>query len=151
MAAVSLTARTAATLLLLGGCKLVDQTTFNPEAGRPPAVAARPTPPAPAPPALSGPTPLLTVRGEAAPFDDAVRDAVTAARAVRRDVAFDVITVVAADGTPGEQAARARDGAEGAVQVAALIVAQGVPSGRVRLGARTERGITEREVRVYVR
>ena len=149
MAAVSLTARTAATLLLLGGCKLVDQTTFNPEAGRSPAVVARPTPPAP--PAPSGPTPLLTVRGESAPFDDAVREAVAAARAVRRDVAFDVITVVAADGTPGEQTARARDGAEGAVQVAALIVAQGVPSGRVRLGARTERGITEREVRVYVR
>lgn len=148
MAAVSFAARTAAVLFVLSGCKLIDQTTFNPDAGRPPAIAARPAPPAPPP---SGPPPLLTVRGESEPLHDIVREAVAAARGVRSDVTFDVITVVAAEGTPGEQATRAKDGAEDAVQVAALIVAQGVPSDRVRLGARTERGITEREVRVYVR
>ena len=46
MAAVSPVAWPAAAVLLLGGCKLIDQTTFNPDAGKPPVVAARPAPPA---------------------------------------------------------------------------------------------------------
>ena len=76
---------------------------------------------------------------------------VAAARAAKRDVAFDVVAVVEAVGSPAEQAARAEAGAGGAAEVAEMIVAQGVAPGRVRLETRTERGVIEREIRVYVR
>ena len=63
----------------------------------------------------------------------------------------DVVAVVEAVGSPAEQAARAEAGAGGAAEVAEMIVAQGVAPGRVRLETRTERGVIEREIRVYVR
>lgn len=136
---------------LIGGCRLVDQTTFNPEAGRAPVVAARVAAPAPEQPP-DGPPPLLTVRfGDPAPYDQALRDAVAAARARKRDVTFDVVAVAQAEGSPAEQAARAEEGAGGAARVAEAIVAQGVAPGRVRLQTRTEPRAREREVRVYVR
>lgn len=138
-------------LALLGGCALIDQTTFNPDAGKPPVVAMRP-PPAPVLPAPSGPPALLTVRlGNEAPFADELRDAVAAARARKRDVAFDVVAVAPVGGSPAEQAARAEAGGEEAARVAEVIVSEGIPSSRVRLGSRTEPSVLAREVRVYVR
>ena len=150
MASVPFAAWPAAAVLLLGGCKLIDQTTFNPDAGKPPVIATRPAPPA-APPTPDGPPPLLTVRGDPASFDAELRDAVAAARAAKRDVVFNVVAVVEAEGSPAEQAARAEAGAGGATAVAGMIVAQGVAPDRVRLETRTERGVIDREVRVYVR
>lgn len=138
-------------LALPGGCALIDQTTFNPDAGKPPLVATRP-PPAPVLPASSGPPALLTVRfADSAPFADELRDAVAAARARKRDVAFDVVAVTPVGGSPADQAARAEAGGEDAARVAEVIVAEGVPPGRVRLGSRTEPSVLAREVRVYVR
>ena len=133
----------------LPGCTLVDQNTFNPAAGaapvipRPPVAAVAAAPP--------GPPPLLTLR-PGQPVQDAVRQAVVAARRRKPDVVFDVVAMLPGDAgsaaSPDDQAASSS--AE-AGTVARAITAQGVPPARVRLFARPETGLSGREVRVYVR
>lgn len=130
-------------LVLLPGCTLVDQTTFNPEAGKRPTfapVAAAPAVRLPPP----GPPALLTLRLAAAgDFQGAVAKAVAAARARKPTVVFDVVETSGA--TPGPAV-----GVDAAA-VARVIEAQGVPADRVRLLARPEADAPSREVRVYVR
>lgn len=127
---------------LLPGCTLIDQRTFDPQAGVAPAVAARPAPPAVAP----GPPALLTL---AMPGDHAaaIRQAVAAARARKPDVVFDVVAAVPADPAPTVEETAAGN----AAAVARSITAAGVPSGRVNLLARPEAGADPRTVKVYVR
>ena len=131
-------------LLLLCGCTLVDQRTFNPSAGMAPTVQARPV--AAVPQAPAGPPALLTLRipGD---HDAAIRDAVAAARARKRDVMFDVQASVPLDAVPTIEEAAAAD----AAAVARSIVAAGVPQSRVRLTARPEAGAEPRDIRIYVR
>lgn len=126
-------------LVALSGCTLIDQRFFDPEAGRQPVHPKPPIPPArPAPP-LPGPPPLLSVRLPAPPELRAdIARAVAAARARKPDVVFDVTEI-----TPGTQA-----GPE-AVEVAAMIVRQGVPANRVNLSARPIPGAAH-EIRVFV-
>lgn len=130
----------------LPGCTLIDQNTFNPAARaapvipRPPVVAAVAAPP--------GPPPLLTLR-PGQPVQDAVRQAVAAARRRKADVVFDVVAMLPSAETGLDDQA-ASPGAE-AGTVARAITAQGVPPARVRLFARPEAGLAGREVRVYVR
>ncbi len=141
-------------LAALGGCALpactlIDQNTLNPNARAVPVIPAAPAAAAVAAP--PGPPPLLTLRPDQ-PIQDAVRQAVLAARRRKPDVVFDVVAMLP-DGTdPGaavdDQAATSS--AE-AGTVARAITAQGVPPGRVRLFARPETGLAGREVRVYVR
>ena len=126
-------------LLLLPGCTLIDQTTFNPEAGkrpdipRPPPVAAAPAP---------DPAALMTIRfPQASDLRADVARAVAAARARKPDVAFDVAELTAS----GPESKIGADAAE----VARLIIAQGIPASRVRLMVRPMPG-AGREVRVYV-
>ena len=96
------TRATAALLVFLlgAGCTLVDQRTFNPQAGKRPVVAA--TGPGPAPPLVTvdyaKPDPQY-----AAALHQAVADAV----AVKPDVQFDVVTVVPGSGTPAQQVSAA--------------------------------------------
>ncbi len=131
-------------LLLLTGCSLIDQQTFNPRAGEPPVV---PAPPATVvAPVVPGPAPLLVVAAGAVPSSYAgpLGMAVQAARARKAEVIFDVVEMQAPDvasETVGGQAAA----------VARAIVAQGVVPGRVRLAVRPDASATPREVRVYVR
>ena len=135
-----MTSRIMPLALLLAGCTLVDQTTFNPNAGRVPVVPARAVAatPAPVPP---GPRPLLTVLPPGADAG-AIRQAVAAARARKPDVVFDVVTIVPPEGdVAGTEAAT----------VARAIIEAGVPPARVRLLARPEAGAGGREVRVFVR
>ncbi len=145
-----MTRRLLLILAALPGCTLVDQNTFNPAARAAPVI-----PPAPvvaAVPASPGPPPLLTLQ-PGQPTQDAVRQAVAAARRRKPDVVFDVIAMVpagtAAGGAVTESQAASSSAEAGAV--ARTITAQGVPPGRVRLFARPEAGLTGREVRVYVR
>ena len=131
-----------ALLAATGGCTLIDQRTFNPDAGKPPpaAVAA----PAPSPPP-AGPPALLTVRFDRpAAIEGPVRQAVVLARARKPDAAFDVVSVV-----PDTNAAGV--GGTEAAHVARLITAQGVPATRVTLQVRLDPAATAREVRVFVR
>ena len=130
-------------IALLPGCKLIDQNTFNPAAGAVPVI-----PPAPVVAAVpSGPLPLLVIRpGE--PADAAVRAAVAAARQRKPDVLFDVVAMVPG-GPAGDDQAAAASTEAGAV--ARIVLAQGVPSRQIRLLARPEAGLANREVRIYVR
>lgn len=127
---------------LLPGCTLIDQRTFDPQAGVAPVVVARPAPP----PAASGPPALLTLR---LPGDhtSAIRQAVAAARARKPDVVFDVVAAVPADPAPTVEETAAGN----AAAVAQGITAAGVPPGRVNLVARPEAGADPQTVRVYVR
>lgn len=133
-------------LALLAGCRLVDQTTFNPHAGAPP------PPPAPVA-AASGPPPLVTIGfdGTDAEWEGAVARAVDAARARKPEVEFDVVSVVPAAGPPAEQLSRAEAGGGEAEKVASAITRRGVPARRVHLLARTDAAVVGRSVRVYVR
>lgn len=137
----TLSTRRAAMLALAGlsGCTLVDQRTFDPQAGLPPARPTPPPPPLPLAPPEPGAPPLLSIRLPA-PSDlrATLVKAVAAARARKRDVAFDVVEI-----TSGTAA-----GAE-AAQIAQIIVAQGVPPARVSLSARPIPNVAH-EVRVFV-
>lgn len=133
----------------LPGCTLIDQNTFNPAARAAPVI-----PPAPVAASVAvptGPPPLLTLR-PGQPAQDAVRQAVAAARRRKPDVMFDVVAIMpgAAGTEPGLDDQSASSSAE-AGTVARAITAQGVPSARVRLFARPETGSSGREIRVYVR
>jgi hypothetical protein len=132
-----------AALMLVGalpGCTLIDQRTFDKNAGKPPVVpvpAAAPVPPPPEP----GPPPLMTIRlPTTANLRGDIAQAVAAARARKPDVVFEVVQITSGAGEAvGEEAA----------EVARLIIADGVPPGRVHLAARPVPNV-EGEVRVYV-
>jgi hypothetical protein len=134
---------------VLPGCTLIDQNTFNPKASAVPVIPAAPAAAVVAAP--SGPPPLLTLR-PGQPMQDAVRQAVLAARRRKPDVVFDVVAMLPGSSSPemGLDEQTASSSAE-AGTVARAIAAQGVPPGRVRLFARPEAGLAGQEVRVYVR
>jgi hypothetical protein len=139
-----------ATLTALAGCKLVDQTTFapSPEA---PVKAVEPPPPPVSPPDKR--TPLLTI-GFGTPnpnYKDLLAYAVHQAEERRPDVSFDVVSVVLASGDTVAQSLAASHGADDAAQVMQAMMALGVPDTRIHLGTRTELGLSERQVRVYIR
>ncbi len=136
--------RFLAPLLILAGCKLVDQTTFNPNAGK-----------LPTPPVIVGPSapPLLTIQvnDPTLSYEPILRQQVAAALARKPDVVFDVVTVVPATGTPASQTAAATEVISDARQVARTINSEGVDDPRIHLAARSEAGLAAREIRVFVR
>jgi hypothetical protein len=131
-----------ALLLLLGGCTLIDQRTFNPRAGMGPIV-----PPGP------GPTPALISVDFSKPdpvYETPLRQAVEQALSRKPTVAFDVTIVVPATGTIAQQAAAAASIRADAREVARIITDEGVDEERVHMLARAESGIVGRQVQVYV-
>jgi hypothetical protein len=129
---------------LTGGCTLIDQRTFNPQAGMPPVI--------PVPPGPAAPPPLITIDfGHPNPdYTVMVRQAVEQAVARKPDVQFDVTTVVPAIGTAADQAAAASALTADAREIARVISADGVDDDRVHLSARAEPGLTSRQVQVFV-
>lgn len=127
------------------GCTLIDQTTFDKDAGRAPVIAQPAKPPAAT--LQIGPPALLTIAPGATPavYGPALKQAVAAAVARKPTVVFDVVEMQAPD-APGDGPL----GAE-AADVARSIISQGVPAARVRLVARPDAGAPAREVRVFVR
>ena len=132
----------------LPGCTLIDQNTFNPNARAVPVIPAAPAAAAVAAP--SGPQPLLTLR-PGQPVQDAVRQAVIAARRRKPDVVFDVVAMLPGGANTDAGLDDPASASTEAGTVARAIAAQGVPPGRVRLFARPEAGLSGQEVRVYVR
>lgn len=138
--------RTFLFLLLLAGCKVVDQTTFG----------AKPVAP---PPDLltqalrsNSTVPLVVIRfngGEGA-YVDQLRMAVLMAEARRPDAQYDVVTVVPTTGDPAKDAQTATAGQADAAAVGDLMENLGVEPTRIRLSARTEPEAKMRELRVYV-
>lgn len=139
-------------LAFLPACKLIDQTTFDPDAGKPPlAAAATSAAPAASEPPSGTPAFLRVPLNPEPDWRGAVRDGVAAARRRKPDVQFDVVAVVPAAGTAEQQATAADTVVEPASRIAAAIRSAGVPAGRVRLLARLEEGVAAPEVRVFVR
>lgn len=139
-------ARSAALLmvLLLGaGCTLLDQRTFNPQAGKRPALPA--TGPGPAPS-------LLTVDySKSDPqYLAALHQAVADAVAVKADVQFDVVTVVPGSGTPAQQVAAATGLTASAREIARAINQDGIDDDRIHLEARSDATAATRQVQVFV-
>ncbi len=132
-------------MVTLAGCKLIDQNTFWPPPKPPP-------PPPPAPPGPPAPPPLVVIRFDhpGVAYADALRQAVTAARARKPDVRFAVVAVAPAAPTLAQQATGLARATAEARQVAEAIAAQGVPSEQIALSARAEPGVRFDEVRVLV-
>ena len=123
-----------ATGLFLGlaGCRLVDQTTFNADAGKPPMEPPRPV--AAAPPAA--PSALLRIPLTPEPdWAIPLRQAVSAARQRKATVEFDVYAAVPVLSTPADQVAEVQAAGEPAARVAQAIQNEGVPATRVHLMA----------------
>ncbi len=123
-------------LLAVGGCTLIDQRTFNPEAGKAPVV-----PPASAPliVAPTDPRALFTLRPPATLDAAAQRSlaAVVQGAIIRKpSIFFGVVAIVPTADADTTQAAA----------VARAVITAGVPAGRVRL--RAEIG-SPAETRVY--
>lgn len=142
-------ARVMLACTVLGGCKLIDQRTFDSAAGRPPIPHVKPARPGPAAPA-----PLALVRFEAAPdtWQPGLTDIVRLALSRKPLALFRVQTLVPATGTPDVQArSLAEAGGTGGRQVAETIIAAGASSGQVEMSAMTDASVTTPEVRVYVK
>ena len=103
--------------------------------------------------AEGGRVPLVTIAATAGPEEylSALAGAVQAARALKPNVAFDVLSTVPQQGTPLQQITEARGLTPDAAEVATAIAGDGVPPGRIALGAAVVPGIPANEVRVYVR
>ena len=129
---------------LMAGCTLIDQTTFNPRAG---------LGPLPPPATRPGPVPALITINFETPNPDyqaQLRQAVDDALTRKRNVAFDVVTVVPANGTPKQQVDAAVSIRADAREVARIISSEGVDDDRVHLLARAEAGAAGRQVQVFV-
>lgn len=135
--------------LALGGCKLIDQRTFDSAAGRAPVPAVQPTRPGPA-----APPPLALVRFQAAPdtWQPGLTDIVRMALSRKPLALFRVQTLVPATGSPEAQTQSLADaGRTGGRQVAETIIAAGASSAQVEMSAMTDASVTAPEVRVYVK
>jgi hypothetical protein len=133
-----------AATLLMGGCTLIDQRTFNPRAGLGP-VPPPSTAPAPAPA-------LITVDFEKPDpvYEAQLREAVDQALSRKPNVVFEVVTVVPAAGTPAQQVDAAVSIRADAREVARIITDQGASPDQVHMLARAEPTATGRQVQVYV-
>lgn len=138
-------------LLLLAGCKLVDQRTFDANAGRPPVLPTAPTALAQPDRTLGGMPPLVTVRfGQDTAYEATVAQATRAALHQKPDARFTVLTAVP-PGTADAEVAAATTVGPAATHLAQVIERQGVPPSRVALEARPEANLAAVELRVYVR
>lgn len=135
----------------LAGCALPDQRTFGAASYLPP---VHPPPPAkPPPPPWPGPSPLVVIQFAdlSADYAGPLEQAVRAAEARKPDVAFLVVGVAPAAGSPAAQRAAAAHAAKAAQTVMHAIAGMGVPTGRLLLAARTDPTVKAEQVEIYVR
>ena len=126
-----------AALLLLAGCKLVDQRSFFPPSKPGAAELAS---------VVSADAPVLSLRlGAMEPdWHPAIIQLVEATLARQPDATFEVVASIAPNADASAQSRAARD-------IAEAITAQGVQPSRVRLALRTVSGAGMRDILVYVR
>jgi hypothetical protein len=125
-------------VLLLAGCKLIDQTTFAPS----PEAKAQTV----EVPKADARTPLVSINfGQPDPdYQGLMRYALHAAAERDPQVQYDVVAILPPN---GDVAAQQKHGLE----VMRAMVAQGVPADRIHLGLRSAAAGAEPEVKVYVR
>ena len=133
--------------LLLSGCSLVDQATFDP-ALRP---VAKLTPPPPAPMVQPNGA-LLTIRltGAAPDYEDSLASAVRQALAVKPDITFQVVSMVPQQGDTVPTWDQAQRVTVWGRRIAEQIERDGVDQGQIELGLRATPGLDHGEIRVYV-
>jgi hypothetical protein len=131
---------------LLPGCKLLDQTTFEPS----PEAAALP---APAPARAETRPALVTVRYDVPnpAWRDLLRYAITEAERRRPGLDYEVVAVAPASGAIADQVVALQVARRDGTEIMRAITALGVAPSRLRLSARTDPAATAREVRVYPR
>ena len=135
-----------AVVLGLGGCKVIDQTTFGAKPQKPPPdMLARALAPGP-------PVPLVTIvfNGGQVAYTDQLRLAVLMAEGRHPGLQYDLVTVVPARGTPSEQEAAAQAGNADAIDVADEMDSLGVDPAHIHFSARTDADVNARELRIYV-
>ncbi|MCQ8241643.1 hypothetical protein [Rhizosaccharibacter radicis] len=142
----------ACSLVLVGGCKLVDQRTFNPSANRPPPPPVLPAgPPGRAP----APVPPLAAIPEGAPPESwkaALSGVARAALDRKPNVLFRVISRVPTRGGPDAQATALASAGKGtAQQVADVLTAAGAAPAQVELSGESVPGLTGPDVQVFVK
>lgn len=136
----------AALVLTLGGCKLIDQTTFG----------AKPRPPSPdtMEEALlpESHVPLITIRfdGTDFPYDAQLAQAVDLAETRLVDPIYHVVTVVPATGNAATEAREIEKRHYDLIRLRDALLADGVSEERIRVSARPEKGVTAPEIRIYV-
>jgi hypothetical protein len=125
-------------VILLAGCKLIDQTTFAPS----PEAKAQSV----EVPKADARTPLVSINfAQPDPdYQGLMRYALHAAAERDPAVQYDVIAMLPPNGDAGAQQKHG-------VEVMRAMVAQGVPADRIHLGLRSAAAGAEPEVRVYVR
>ncbi len=130
-------------MLALAGCKLVDQRTFE-RTGTAPAATDLSRADLPK-------LPLLTIAFTIPDADwrPSVRDAVQAAEARKRDVAFSVVTPIPTTASRDAQDVFIKQGQQDATAVAQELHLNGIPPERITIGFRGDAGAPAREVRVY--
>lgn len=138
-------------ILLLAGCRLVDQRTFERAGFYPGATqlqradyAQRALPP----------PPLVTIRFGGQPdsgWQTVLVEAAREARGRKSDVSFDLVTPIPTTASLAVQDAAQRTGAADAQAVAMVLEGDGVSPDQIRLGARGDAGQPPREIEVYVR
>ena len=123
---------------------MIDQRTFNPDAGRAPAIPALPPVATAAPPTPSGPPPLVAIALDPPiEYDAPLHDAIAAAFARNRRE-FEVRAVLPAGASDNATGAAS----EAASRVARLITAQG---GRASVSAQSDPAAHGAAVLVFVR
>ncbi len=137
-------------LLMLAGCQLVDQRTFE-RAGLYPGAsqlaradyAQRALPP----------PPLAVIRFGSADigWQSALIAASRDARERKADVAFDVVAPIPTRASLAVQDAAQKSGAADAAAVARVLEGDGVSADQIHIGARGDPGQPPREIEVYVR
>jgi hypothetical protein len=131
-------------LVVLSGCKLVDQESFGG------------APRKPAPDALQaalgsdGAEPLAVIRpADNAPYDDVLSRAVAAETTRNPGARFLVVAETGPAPTLGKQQSALDSAAAAAEQVVDSMVADGVAAERISLSARTEPRLTATEIDVF--
>lgn len=137
--------------IALAACSLPDRTLVEPRT-----IPAQ-TPPSGIVAAIDQRTPLVTI-DYTTPDPDyraALRDAIAQARQQRPNAAFDVVTVIPtqgkATGMVADQISAAEALRPNALGVARELTQLGIPHAKLSLTARTDPGVTVREIRIYVR
>jgi type IV pilus biogenesis protein CpaD/CtpE len=141
---LALVALLVSTALALGGCRLVDQTSFG----------AAPRAPAPSELATAltadGAVPLLVMRpDDGVPYGDALRQAIQAAEVRDSNARFRLLSIVPAQGDLAAQQAALDANTAFAREMLVDMGAAGINSDRVTLLARTDAHVTRREIRLY--
>jgi hypothetical protein len=147
MMRTKLVALGTAASFLLAGCTVPGRGLVGSAPQRPSATTVQVTE------AQSARVPLVTIAAAAGPadYESALAGAVRAAEALKPDVIFDVLSTVPQQGTPLHQITQARGLTPDTAEVATALMGDGVPAGRITLGALVVPGLPANEVRVYVR